>query len=400
MNLSNVEKPRLLVVDDEESIRRICHRTLVALSCDVDIASNGAEALERFKTGIYDIVITDLTMPGGLDGRGLLEEIKRCAPLTDVIVMTAFPALENAIPILKQGAYDYLIKPFTPDVLRSVVARCLEKRRLSEDLSREKRLRQELEAAYGQLQEMENLKEAFLARVNHELRIPLAPSLMALDLLANSLSNSEHQELCGLLRRRLHQLQETIESILLFSSLKKPDFVCSKTLVDIQEQITEVIGNYQSLAKEKGLTLYQDFHMIPVPLLADPALLQTLFKNLLFNAIQFTPQGGTIRITLKGTPEQISIAFQDTGIGIPAEKMPRMFDSFYQVAHYLTREVGGLGLGLALSRRIAELHGGTIHIDSQEGKGSTFTVWLPMLQTPSLKHAEGKISGSMGYAAG
>src|SRR5258708_11140777 len=139
------EKPRILIVDDEASVREFCRRALSAFSLEMQTASNGTEAFTQCKAGTFDVVITDLVMPGGIDGRALLEEIKRLSPVTDVIIMTAFPALESAIPTLKQGAYDYLTKPLDMDLLRSVLPRCLEKRRLTEELQREKALRRELE---------------------------------------------------------------------------------------------------------------------------------------------------------------------------------------------------------------------------------------------------------------
>jgi signal transduction histidine kinase len=398
MNLQLLEKPRLLIVDDEDSIRRVCQRTLASLACGVDTAPTAEEALRLFKAQAYDVVITDLAMPGRLDGRALLEEIKRLSPLTDVVVMTAFPALENAIPILKQGAYDYLIKPFTPDLLRSVVTRCLDKRRLSDDLCREKRLRQDLEAAYGQLQEMEQLKEAFLARVNHELRIPLAPALMALELLAGSLADPEHQTLCGVLRERLKQLQSIVESVLLFSALKKPEYVCPKTLIDIRHLLSDVIETCRSLAEEKEVSVHVDLQRLPETLLGNTSLLDTLFKNLFINAVQFNQKGGTIQVVAQEVSGQIEISFADTGRGIPAAKLSQVFDSFYQVANYLTRDVGGMGLGLALARRIAELHGGSIQVNSEEGRGSTFKVILPGPFSSETEAGDGHFSRAVKYA--
>jgi DNA-binding NtrC family response regulator len=151
---------RILAVDDEETLRRLIQRILTAAGFEVDTAASAEEALERFASGDYGIVLTDLSM-AGLGGSYLLEEIKRRSPSTDVIIMTGYPALETAIPALRNGAYDYLIKPFEPELLKVAIVRCMEKRQLSTAVMHEKMLRQDLKAAYEQLKESEQLKEAF-----------------------------------------------------------------------------------------------------------------------------------------------------------------------------------------------------------------------------------------------
>ncbi len=209
--------PHLLVVDDEETIQALCQRSLTSLGCEIQTASSGSEALSKLKVGLFDVVMTDIVMPGGLQGCELLEEIKHQDPRVDVIMMTGFPALDTALLALKGGAYDYLLKPFDQTSLRSIVSHCLEKRRLSEELLQEKRLRNDLEAAYLELQELERLKEAFLARVNHELRIPLAPAFLALNVITGFISDGKGREFCEMLRRRLTQLHDLIEDLLQFS---------------------------------------------------------------------------------------------------------------------------------------------------------------------------------------
>ena len=172
---------RILVVDDEAPIREICRRTLQASGYPIETVDSGEKALLLMQNQTFDFVLTDIHMPGSVDGSLLVEMIKEKSPLTDVVVMTAAPALETAISTLKNGAYDYLIKPFNSEFLLSVVNRCFEKRRLSDELQREKLLRQEIEAAYVELQKVEKLKESFLARINHELRTPFISGFFVMD---------------------------------------------------------------------------------------------------------------------------------------------------------------------------------------------------------------------------
>jgi len=374
------ESPRILVVDDEPAIRESCQRALEGLSERIETAATGEEALSLLRAGTYDIVLTDLVMAGRLDGRGLLDEIKRYSPSTDVIMMTAFPTLDTAIPTLKNGACDYLVKPFDMSYLRDVLTRCFDKRRLSEELDREKRLRQELQAAYTQLQEMERLKEAFIARVNHELRIPLTPLFMALDLLRDAVPDPKSRALCALLEERGRRLQEVIENVLLFTDLRDPKFQGSMKDLNARELLSSVIGQYRTLWEEKHFHVDVQWETGAEILRLDPALIETVYKNLFLNAIHFNRKDGEIKIQGRRVRNSVEISFADTGIGIPADKLSQIFDSFYQVADYLTREVGGIGLGLTLVRRIVELHGGSVRIASRLGEGSTFTLVFPNKQ--------------------
>jgi signal transduction histidine kinase len=371
------ESPRILVVDDEPAIREACRRTLKELCGRVKTAATGEEAASLLRTETYDVVLTDLIMPGLFDGRGLLEEIKRRSPGTDVIVMTGFPALETAIPTLKSGACDYLIKPFEMGALRAAVTHCFVKRRLSEELNREKRLRQELEAAYAQLQDMERLKEAFIARVNHELRIPLTPLFMALDQLRVTIPDPKSRALCRLLEERARRLQEVIENVLLFTDLRDRGFRGSMKKLNARALLTGVIEPYRALWEEKHLTVQVQWEPEAEILTLDPGLMETVYKNLFLNAIHFNQKEGKIKIRGRRVRDHAEISFSDTGIGIPADKLSQIFDSFYQVADYLTREVGGIGLGLTLVRRIVELHGGSVRIESRLGEGSVFTLIFP-----------------------
>lgn len=382
--MNNPSKPRLLIVDDEEPIRRLCERSLAGSDYLVDTARNAAEALQLFRLKAFDIILTDLSMPGSMNGEGLLEEIKRRSPTTDVIIMTGYPTLDTAIPTLKQGAYDYLIKPFDQAVLKSVIARCAEKRQLSSELNREKRLREDLVSAYAQLKELEQLKEAFLARVNHEFRIPLVPALLAVDLLSQSIQDPEGRGLCRMLGERLNQLRDLVESLMLFSQLKKPDLPVTPTPVHMKNMLTDLIKRYRSEWEERELSVELDIEPGTEEYRGDARLTETIFKQLFLNAIYFNHRQGRIMIRARKKDDVIEMVFEDTGIGIPQNQLSKVFDSFYQVADYLTREVGGIGLGLALVKRILETQGGSITVKSQEGMGSQFIVHFPVTVAPKV----------------
>ena len=369
----------ILVVDDENAIRRLCERVLSGLGFSVRTAGNGEEALARLKESPADIVLTDLSMPI-MDGVRLTEEVGRRHPGTDVIIMTAYPRLETAIPLLRSGAYDYLIKPFDAEVLSAVMERCFQKRRLSTELSREKVLRAELEAAYHELQKVEKMKEAFLSRVNHELRTPLAPAVLALESLEKEVSSPTARRMLHTAQANLARLQEILENLLVFAELRRQDFTPYATGVDLGVLLEALVARYRTPAEEKDVRVEVSLAGDAREAWGAPKLLETAFKHLLLNAIQFNRRGGMVRIKSLQSGGRIHVTFEDTGMGVPDSQQDRIFDSFYQVAEYLTREVGGLGLGLAIVRRVAEAHGGTVSVSSDGKSGSVFRFELPFRQ--------------------
>ena len=170
---------RMLVVDDEEIVRKVCTKTLEGMGITVESAGNAAEAWNLLNSREFDCVLTDISMPGSMDGTALTEEVKGRFQSTDMLIMTGNPNITTAVSTLKRGALDYLVKPFEPMALESAVTRCFERRRLSGELNNERSLRQELEAAFAELQKVERSKDAFISILNHELRTPLTIAIAA-----------------------------------------------------------------------------------------------------------------------------------------------------------------------------------------------------------------------------
>jgi signal transduction histidine kinase len=368
---------RILVVDDEPGIREVCERTLRAMGFEVKSAPDGQAALKKLDEQDFDFVLTDLSMPAPVDGTRLTEMIKSRSPFIDVVIMTAYPTLETAIQLLKNGAYDYLSKPFSQDLLESVVARCFEKRRLSDELDREKSQRRELAAAYAELQKVEHLKEAILSRLSHELRTPVCTSLLALETMQALNPEPEKLKHLDIMRSSLSRLQKTVEDVLFLARSSQDGLPLRRSPTDLKVMIEKVAQHYGSLWRSKQIRLETRLEELSEPVPVDPGHMETALKQLLLNAIHFNRKKGSILIQGRRHDSGIGISFIDTGVGIPKENIPDIFDGFYQAAEYLTREVGGLGLGLAIVRRIAEAHGGAVRVESEEGRGSTFTLSLP-----------------------
>src|SRR5205807_8794443 len=160
-------------------------------------------------------------------------------------------------------------------------------------------------------------------------------------------------------------------NVLLFAYLRDHGFECVKKELNARDLLMGVVQRYRALWEEKHLNVDVQWDPKAEMQKLDPGLIETAYKNLFLNAIHFNRENGKIKIQARRVGSRMEISFADAGIGIPADKLSRIFDSFYQVADYLTREVGGIGLGLTLVRRIVELHGGSVRIESRIGEGST-----------------------------
>ena len=384
----NTIQGRVLVVDDEADIRQVCARALGGIGLSVGTAAGAQEALELMKEGEWDCVLTDLAMPGSLNGSALVEEVKRRYPAVDVVIMTGTPTVETAVSTLKHGACEYLTKPFALMTLQAAVTRCLEKRRLSPELDREKLLVQELSAAYAELQKADDMKNAFTSILSHELRTPLTSAISAAEMIGTGSSNPGLEEkVLGILRSSLAREKEAVEELLLFASLASGNVKARSVAVDLEEVIRALVENYRSIWEEKELSVTVSFAGAGKAFRGDPALLQNAFKHLLLNAINFNRRGGRVEISAEDRADGLHILFADTGIGIPPEKQGSIFDRFYQVADHMTREVGGLGLGLAIVRKALEAQGGFISVDSRPEVGSVFRATFPSRSEESLKRA-------------
>lgn len=368
---------KVLVVDDDEPIRRMCERILSNLGIAVKTTENAQEALTLLEHASFDCVLTDISMPGLKDGEALTKDIKDRFPATDVIVMTGNPTVKTSVSTLTSGALDYLTKPFDPAVLQSAITHCLEHRRLTAELNAEKSLRLELEAAYQELQKTQRGKDALLSIVGHELKTPLAIAGGAAELLEDESLTPEGRGFLEKIRSSLAREKAAVENLLSFAALRAAGVDLRKSWIDLNGMLERLVEEYKPVWEKKNLSLAVSIPAAIKPFWGDAELLNTTFKQLLLNAIQFNRQNGSVQIIVEDEPGQVSLSFVDTGIGIPPEEFSRAFDSFYQVADYMTRTVGGLGLGLAIVRRAVEAHGGDVGVSSQPGFGSDFKVTLP-----------------------
>ena len=236
-------------------------------------------------------------------------------------------------------------------------------------------------------------KDRFLAVLSHELRTPLTPVLAAVELLEIDRGLSpEQRESLQMIRRNVELESRLIDDLLDITRISHNKLELRATTVDVHQKIREVLEICRSDAEAKQLSLVTDLSADHHLVRADPARFQQIVWNLLRNAVKFTPAGGRVTIRTLNDEAKIRLTVADTGIGMDAGTLPGIFEAFEQGSEKITREFGGLGLGLAITRALVELHGGRISATSPgRGQGATFHFEMPIEKAPPAPDAAARV---------
>jgi PAS domain S-box-containing protein len=261
--------------------------------------------------------------------------------------------------------------------------------KVARDITERKQVEEELREAKRAAEAASLAKDKFLAVLSHELRTPLSPVLMtvaAMDMNPDLVPGLRND--IAIIRRNVELEAKLIDDLLDLSRITAGKLLMNFEIVDVNEVVRNVCVTCRPFVLEKGIHLHCDLPEASYCVKADPARLQQILWNLLRNATKFTPERGDIYITVSATVEdRVRVRVRDTGIGIEPEVFPRIFDAFEQGDANITRQFGGMGLGLAISRNLVELHHGIIHAESGGAKqGSTFTVEFPLLSSKAGAH--------------
>ncbi|MBW1890921.1 MAG: response regulator [Deltaproteobacteria bacterium] len=496
MNVGNkTEALHILVVDDERDIREGSQRILSRMGFQVSMASRGDEALKMLAEVPAAIMLLDLKMPG-MDGMEVLTRVHKMDAEILVVVITGYATVETAIQAMKQGAYDFIPKPFEPDQLRIIINRAAEKIRLKTeaqklareqhrtllDLAMEKsRIRTVIESLpngvvvtnnagqvalmnpafkhlmglsnefeFGQpidayikdpglcelimdiskgkhidyedipsyeftpasetyllaeaqpvigeksqclgavvnlvditaIKVLDRLKSEFVAKVSHELRSPLSTIHEQLAVVLNDMvevAPRDNQKILARAKEKTHGLISLIGDLLDLSRIEEGVICTEPKPVKIDVLLEDIIQFLQSKAasKKQSIGLKRLAADIP-PVQADPLALESIFGNLIANAINYTPEGGTIKVQVDIAGINLRVKVVDTGFGIEEKHLDKIFNRFYRVKTDKTRFITGTGLGLPIVKELITSLNGFIDVESVPGKGSTFTVLLPV----------------------
>jgi two-component system sensor histidine kinase/response regulator len=360
------KKPIILVIDDEEFMRDSCSQILIKDGYRTETAENGLVGFAKIQDLQPDLVLIDLKMPGK-SGFDVLDEIKQYDPNIISIVITGYATIGSAVEAMKKGAYDFIPKPFTPDQLRIIIKRGLERRQLileTESLRKEKKL----------------MEENFITMVSHQLRSPLGTIAQYFEVILGGMAGKvapKQEEMLTKARDRLERLMELINDWLDLARMDRGQIAERSKPLSIKKILKNIVDFMQLSAQKQNVRIellpYAEHDRVN----GDDETLTQAFSNLIANAIKYNKPGGRVTLSLGDKGSLIAIHVEDTGIGIPEEHWPFIFEQFYRVKPKEGKKVKGTGLGLSITKKIVEAHGGTIQLKSEIGKGSTFTVLLP-----------------------
>ena len=489
------EKIKILVVDDEKVIRDGCHRILTGKGYEAATVENGQQAMDLLSREIVDLILLDLKMPV-MSGEEVLEKTRSTYPDIPVIIITGHGTIDTAVECMKNGAYDFITKPFQIDQFLLTINRAAERRilerkaRLFEEeklrnlydlnleksrlktmincmangimvtnrslevvlhnpalmrlleisgeienpisisqvikndslintlkqiqcgeFSRDGFISQEIEAGKNVLRaisapalgpdndvvgtvtvleditafkQLDEMKSDFVNMVAHELRSPLVSIRQQNSVLLEGIAGPLQEKQLDLLGRgikKIDSLLKLINDLLDIAKIEAGKAVRYQVPIDIGQVIEEMVALMEPRAKKQDINLsYSCKDLKPVK--ADPKSIQEIFNNLITNAINYSPDTGQILVSAQGLGEYIEIKVMDTGVGIPPEELPKIFDKFYRVKHPKTRQVMGTGLGLSIVKGVVEAHHGTIDVESTPDKGTTFRILLPVDPSP------------------
>ena len=414
----------ILLVDDHEENLLALEAILVDPAYSLVRASSGLVALREVLKRDFALILLDVAMPD-LDGYETAELIRgrERSRQTPIIFLTAnYRSDSHVFRGYSVGAVDYIFKPFSTEVLRSKVAVFVELFQQREALTRQTqallRAQEELEErvrartrelaaaneslsaeveerkriehdrqllleseqhARAQAEAANRMKDEFLATLSHELRTPLNAILGWSHLLTSGRADQALVERAiTIIRNNAAAQSQLIEDILDVSRIIGGKLRLNVGRVQLREVVEAALDTVTPAAAAKMIAIEREIEEID-PLSGDRDRLQQVVWNLLSNAVKFTPREGRVVVRLMRRDDDVLLSVQDSGIGIAPDFLPYVFDRFSQADGSATRRHGGLGLGMAIVRHLAELHGGTVRADSAgENQGATFTMTLPL----------------------
>jgi len=424
------EKVNILLVDDQPARLLTYESVLSELGQNLVCARSGVEALDKLMREEFAVVLLDVSMPemDGFEAARLIHEHPRFEK-TPIIFVTGVHVTDlDRLKGYKVGAVDYVSIPVVPEILRSKVAVLVElycKRREMRELNRNlaqanerlaeanttlqaeknrelkafnaslRRANTELERANRSLQsevaeraraeqalkEADRHKDEFLAMLAHELRNPLAPILNAVQVMRmKPMPDPQLSRSRDVIERQLSHLTRLVDDLLDVARITRGRINLSPEPIELAALIARAVEIVQPLIQERGHELTTEIPAGTLRVNADPLRLTQALGKVLGNAAKYTERGGRITLTVCPQGTEVEIRVRDTGIGIPAEVLPRIFDLFTQIDRRSDHPHSGLGIGLALVRRLLQMHDGTITAHSEgTGLGSEFVIRLPLL---------------------
>jgi signal transduction histidine kinase len=399
-----------LLVDDLEANLLALEGMLRRDGLELLKARSGAEALELLLRYDVALALIDVQMPemDGFEVAELMRGTERTRRVPIIFLTAGSPDHQRRFRGYEAGAVDFLTKPIEPHVLRSKAGVFFELWRERQEVARQRdelkaataenaRLLEETRRTAEALKEADRRKDEFLATLAHELRNPLAPIRNGLEVLRLASDPAAAARTRAMMERQLEHMVRLVDDLLDISRVTSGKVRLRPEPTDLRDAVKVALDAARPAVEAGRHALVVNLPDEPLRLFADPTRLAQAVGNLITNAAKYTPGGGRIEVSAAREGGEAVVRVADNGVGIPPEMLPRVFDLFTQVGKHLDRAQGGLGIGLALVKRLVELHGGGVTAQSEgPGRGSAFTLRLPVAGGPQ---AEGAAEGAADASA-
>jgi signal transduction histidine kinase len=371
--------PPLLIVDDDPIVRSLMRATLEVDGYEIIEAEDGDEACDLYEARRPQLIVADVVMPR-MDGFALCRELRRRPESAHVPILmaTGLDDIPSITKAYEAGATDFVSKPLNWVILGHRVRYML---RASDAFEQLRQSRDRLILAKEEAEAASRAKTEFLANMGHELRTPLNAIIGFSTILRDGALGpiaEKYAEYAGAIAESGAHLLAVINGILDMAKAEANRLVLVEEEVEIARAVAFSVGTIEEMARRADIDCRSDIPDDLPRFFGDAAKLRQILINLLSNAVKFTPSGGKVRVSVQRDAED-GLAFRvaDTGIGIPHDKLSVALAPFGQIESGLNRSYEGTGLGLPLAKSLVELHGGTMDIASEPGKGTIVTAHFP-----------------------
>ncbi len=369
-----MEKLHILVIDDEpgvrESIRRALRNFKISLSYieseyefETETAETAEIGLDMMNKKPYDILLLDNQLPG-MNGVDLLKLMHDSQKEILTIMITAFASIETAVTATKNGAYDFLTKPFTPQELKEAILKASKHYILTQ-------------SARKFNEEKKKIRFQFISVLSHELKSPIAAVSNYLKLMEKKIAGNDisaYSEFINRSQIRIKDMEKLIFDLLDLTRIESGEKKRDLSKVNFDSVIEKILGNHAEDIKNRGITVEKN--IAQADLTADRTELEIIANNLISNAVKYNTEGGKIKVQLSKKEGSVCFSVADTGIGIEEKDIDRLFKEFSRIKNEKTQSISGSGIGLSTVKKIVSLYNGSVSVSSKVNEGSEFSIIL------------------------
>ena len=397
---NSYKKHNLLVVDDEVEIQNSLRRQFRRI-CNVHTATSAAEGMQILAQVPIHAIISDQRMPQ-VTGSEFLKQVKGEYPDAIRLLLTGYADIQAVIESINQGQiYRYITKPWDATELETIVREAfdrhdliVENRRLVDALRRyNEELEQKVQDRTAKLAHanqdlliLHQQKDWFLGMAAHDLRSPLSTVISVIDLVTDGyrLSQAEKDEMIGMIKGSIKGLLHLIDDLLDITAIQTGKISLDKQPTVLGDLLADIVALDRHLAEAKQIRLVADFAPNLPILTIDSGRIRQVTNNLISNAIKFSHSGTEVIVQVLVRDEMVEVSVIDQGQGIKEAEIGKLFTDFQRTSTLPTGEESSSGLGLSISKRLVNLHGGQIGVESTHGVGSRFYFTLPISESPNL----------------